>query len=220
MRPAPLTAGRSVVLLTVKAAMTGYRGPVKIAAAALGLLLGIGLIATPAAHASEAANDREPYARVVAPLPPNNPRGNLVRVQIEGAGDDWGVRHFAEQMDARWDGLRVRSHGTCAERPDYWCVRVSAGNWDPDQQIALVGVNFLGVAFSDGYDRIVYLNEHYADVNHYAVAAHEFGHILGLNHHEQDGICGIIPDQTALSWAEDKALRPYYGRGINMTGRN
>lgn len=193
-----------------------------MATVAIAAALLASLTAPMTAHADEgeAVSDREPFARIVAPLPPNNPRGNLVRVQIEGAGDDWGVRRFAEQMDDRWDGLRVRSHGTCAERPNWWCVRVSSGDWNPEQQLALVGVNFLGVAFSDGYDRVVYLNEHYADVNRYAVAAHEFGHVLGLNHHQQDGICGIVPDQTALSWAEDKAMRPYYGRGINMTGRN
>lgn len=177
-------------------------------------------LATPvAANATETPDDREAFARVTHPLPPNNIRGTLVKVQIEGAGDDWGLRHFAEQMDDRWDGLRVRSHGTCAERPTYWCVRVSAGDWNPEQQVALAGVTFLGVAFSDGYDRVVYLNEHYAVDNRYAVAAHEFGHVLGLNHHRQEGVCGIVPDQTSLSWAEDKAMRPYYGHGITKGKR-
>lgn len=172
------------------------------------------------AHAEENAYAPEPFARVASPLPPNNDRGNLVRMQIEGVGEDWGLRTFAEQMDARWQGLRVRSHGTCDERPTYWCVRVEVGTWDPDQQLALMGTPFMGVADIGALDRTVYLNNYYEPVSKYAVAAHEFGHVLGLNHHQQEGICGIVPDQTELSWAEDRAMRPYYGHGVTRGSRD
>lgn len=158
---------------------------------------------------------------VVYPMHPNNAKGNLVRVQIEGATDDWGVRQFAETMDDRWPGLKVRSYGTCAQRPTWHCVRVINGSWDPAQQLEVTNgqTQFLGLAaYPFPNLREIYLNSFYLtpeySINTYAVAAHEFGHILGLNHHQQDGICGAVPDRTELGWAEDKALRPYYGKRL------
>jgi hypothetical protein len=183
----------------------------------LALLVGAVLLPT----APAAASDAELVPRVVYPMHANNPRGTLVRVQIEGTADDWGVRQFAATMDARWPGLKVRTWGTCAQRPTWHCVKVINGVWDPAQQLELTKgqTQFLGLAaYPFPNVREIYLNSFYLtpeySINTYAVAAHEFGHILGLNHHQQDGICGAVPDRTELGWAEDKALRPYYGKKL------
>lgn len=171
--------------------------------------------------ANAAASDAEPAARIVYPLAPNNAKSSLVRVQIEGPAADWGVRQFAETLDDRFVGLRIRSHGTCAERPEWACVRVIVQSWTPEEQQAAYGTAFMGLMDNIGYNRRdILLNSYYQPSSQYAVAAHEFGHVLGLNHHLQDGVCGAIPDVTELSWAEDKALRPYYGRLMAGQRRN
>lgn len=190
--------------------------PIKKLLVAALMLAGVTLLPSPAA-----ASDSEPLARVVYPLAPTHAKGTVVKVQIEGSSDDWGLRQFASSMDVRYPGLKVRTYGTCAQRPSWACVTVTTGNWDPDQQMQVSRgyTHFLGLTDYPGYNhRAVYLNAYYLtpeyDVNAYAVAAHEFGHVLGLNHHQQDGICGAVPNVTALSWAEDKALRPYYGKRL------
>lgn len=176
------------------------------------LLLSLSVFAAPA---EAVASDSEPVARVISPLAPNNAKSTLVRMQIEGSPNDWGLREFAETLDRRFVGLRVRSHGTCAERPEWACVQIVADTWTPEQQTEFAGTAFMAGTENMGYNqRSVYLNNYYSPVSPYAAAAHEFGHVLGLNHHQQEGICGAIPDQTKLSWAEDKALRPYYGKRL------
>jgi hypothetical protein len=189
--------------------------PIKLLAAAL--LAAVVATLAPALPAQAAANDAEPLARVVAPLYPTNKAGTKVKVQIEGSADDWGLRQFAATVDAQFPGLRVRTYGTCAQRPGWACVTVTTGAWDDAQQRTITGhdFGFLGLTSYTGYNRrAVHLNSLYLtgyNVQPYAVAAHEFGHVLGLNHHLQDGVCGAVPDVTTLGAAEVAVLDPFYG---------
>lgn len=173
----------------------------------------LALLPQGAAHA-----DADPLARVVMPLAPTHAKGTVTKVQIEGSADDWGLRQFAATVDAQFAGLKVRTWGTCAQRPTWACVTVNTGVWDDASQLVVSRgtTAFLGLTDYTGYNRrSVYLNAFYLDgrfnVNQYAVAAHEFGHVLGLNHHQQDGVCGAVPDVTTLGVAEVKVLTPYYG---------
>lgn len=179
------------------------------------LLAGVALAPAPA---QAAASDAEPLARVVYPLAPTHGKGTITKVQIEGSADDWGLRQFAASVDAQFAGLKVRTWGTCAQRPTWACVTVTTGVWDDAQQLEVSRGHtaFLGLTDYTGYNRrAVYLNAFYLDgrfqINQYAVAAHEFGHVLGLNHHQQDGVCGAVPDVTTLGAAEVAVLEPYYG---------
>lgn len=176
------------------------------------LLLAAAALAFLPTPAHAAASDAEPLARVVYPLAPTHGKGTITKVQIEGSADDWGLRQFAASVDAQFEGLKVRTWGTCAERPTWACVTVTTGAWDPTQQLEIGGTPFMGLTTYPGYNhRGVYLNSFYTPISAYAVAAHEFGHVLGLNHHQQDGVCGAVPDVTTLGAAEVQALTPYYG---------
>jgi hypothetical protein len=181
----------------------------------IALALLVGAVLLPAAPA---AADADPLARVVYPLAPTHAKGTVTKVQIEGSADDWGLRQFAATVDAQFAGLKVRTWGTCAQRPTWACVTVTTGAWDDAQQLEVSRgtTGFLGLTDYTGYNRrAVYLNTRYLtaeyNVNPYAVAAHEFGHVLGLNHHQQDGVCGAVPDVTTLGVAEVQVLTPYYG---------
>jgi hypothetical protein len=181
----------------------------------IALALLVGAVLLPAAPA---AADADPLARVVYPLAPTHAKGTVTKVQIEGSADDWGLRLFAARVDAQFAGLMVRTWGTCAQRPTWACVTVTTGAWDDAQQLEVSRgtTGFLGLTDYTGYNRrAVYLNTRYLtaeyNVNPYAVAAHEFGHVLGLNHHQQDGVCGAVPDVTTLGVAEVQVLTPYYG---------
>jgi hypothetical protein len=124
-------------------------------------------------------------------------------LQIQGGSDVWGVRKFAAEADRQVGGLRVYTSGTCATRPWATCVKVRV--------VCQPSAGWYGVArWHSKYQREVLLNRCTRKTNRYAVAAHEFTHVLGLGHHRQYGVVGRTPNVIHLSTIERRALNSAY----------
>lgn len=163
-------------------------------------------------HSASAAEDVDPRPSVAFPLSSHG--SGPVEVQIEGfEGEAWGVRLFAQEADRLLPGVEVYTRGTCADRPEAVCVSVVVGEWDETGMTWLRGEpgDWYGLTSFEEPGRVVlYLNAGTRTENRYAVAVHEFGHVLGLDHHAGEGIEGASPDVLHLSPAEVRALRSAY----------
>lgn len=131
------------------------------------------------------------------------PNAGRVAIQIEGASNIWGIRKFAAEADRQIGGLRIYTSGTCAQRPWATCVRV--------RTVYRRDVTWYGVArWKSKYQREILLNNATRKSNKYAVAVHELGHVIGLNHHRSYGILGRTSNVVHLSWRERRALNQAY----------
>jgi hypothetical protein len=161
------------------------------------------LVTSPApAHATD------PHAVVSFPLEDRRDHP-VTRVHVQAPRDVWGLRNFLKTVDL--PGLRISMYGPCTRYPGAACVRVKVARWSVAAQEKLIGGQFWGLASIHRPDyRQLWLNRTTpADVRH-AVAVHEFGHILGMDHHKDLGIVGRTPNVTKLSAAELAALREVY----------
>lgn len=173
------------------------------------LLVAVAAVLVMAAPAHGLDPNATPRPQIETPLPTHHGR---VLVAFDAPRNAWGMRTFASEADRLLPGVRIFTRGTCADHPRATCVRVFTGKWGDPEQRHIAGVEGWGAVtiYRSSSVREVWLNEQTPTAKRYATAVHEFGHILGLNHHAQHGVCGGWPDETRLSRPEVRALRAAY----------
>lgn len=141
--------------------------------------------------------------------------GGPVVVQVDAPPGSWRIRQSARRLDSQLFGVTVRTSGDCSTAD--MCVHVVVGSWDVAQMKAIcgdVGVWAGLTCFPEGIEsknRMVYLNasQAFGRYRQY-VGVHEMAHVLGLDHHQADGVMG--PQQALfLSPGEQAVLDAYYG---------
>lgn len=157
-------------------------------------------------RADAVAEDATPTPVVKYPvgIKPGNNSG-VTRLHVEGAIDKArGLRKFIRESDRALPGMRITRHGSCAERPRAVCVQVVVDDFDNNYYASVL------ISPDPTATRYMHFNSSNPHYLPQAVAAHEFGHILGLGHHAKRGVCGGEPDELHLSRVEKRVLRKAY----------
>lgn len=153
------------------------------------------------AHA--VADDATDHPQVLWPLT-LSPQGTA-NITIQG-GNAWGLRKFAQEANRELPGVRVFS-GRCADHPWSTCVVVHHNDLGDN------GV-WAWTTFDDEQQhRDITINTHYQVQDpaiRYAIVCHEFGHVLGMQHHKRHGVDGGWSNEVHLSPSELHALRSAY----------
>lgn len=177
-------------------------------------------VATPA-HA-----DTEGYWPTIwAPM--SNVDGGEIVVQLVAPDNSWQIRHAARRLAAQVGGITVRTTGDCTTGDV--CVHVVVDTFTPSERLTLSAgqtSRWSGLTTYDSTrDRTIYLalprvtfdtrelRQAERRAQHH-VAAHEFGHVLGLNHHRRVGLMSDVQQRvllTRLSDEEIALLRATYG---------
>lgn len=162
------------------------------------------------------ADEPSPFVEpaVVSPL-------YTTQVVVQAPRNSWGLRQAARDFERFVPGVEIvaKPGARCKNYPGATCVRVQIGDFSVERQhrLALQPVEWTGLAtFPAWNERVVYLNTRtiHLHPSRYAVAAHEFAHVLGLNHHDRPGVVGATPDVEHLSPVEKSALRAYYRSAV------
>jgi len=161
----------------------------------------LSLLAPAAAHA--VADDATPRPEVLWPIPPQAEMSGPA-VQIAICSGTNGIRRFAREADRKIGGIRIYTgRHACRNHPRAARVRVVARHYGDTGWYA-------ETSFPDWDRRRVEVNLDLPNDHPHAVVCHEFGHVLGLQHHRMLGVDGRTPNVVHFSRAELKALRAAY----------
>lgn len=162
------------------------------------------VLATRAGAAHAVAADATDRPEVLWPLV-ESPRHQAVLV-IEGE-HLWGLRKFAKEADGELKPVRIYRHAKCRDHKWATCVRVHHKDLGDNGVLAWT-------TFDDEHGhRDITINTHYSETDpalRYAIMCHEFGHVLGMQHHKMHGVDGGWSNEVHLSRAEKRALRAAY----------
>lgn len=158
----------------------------------------------------------QPFPVAEYPLPHQVGVPTAIQLEVPLEASHWRFVRAVKHMDGQLPGITVRTYGTCAENPAVYCVQVKVGSYNRTEQIQVAGydVEWIGVCtFPDmAHLRVVYLNTFYGRHEsgrlRQQVSAHEFGHVLGLSHHEGPGVTGT--GAVVLSPTEVAVLQEAY----------
>lgn len=132
---------------------------------------------------------------------PSAPRG-YATFALDAPAHAWGIRRVARYWDRHVPAIRVYTTGGCSVHPSAYCITVSVQDYGETRWLAQT---FPYPVLN------IELNSHW-HYRHQAVACHEFGHALGLDHHAGTGCVVSTDAQTALpSPAEMAATQAWYG---------
>lgn len=137
-------------------------------------------------------------------------------VAVQGERRVWKLRGFAQRVGARLPGLDVRSVASCDQLPSAVCVTVvkerrrdvgwiGLTTWDlhPTTRSIVGATITLNAVFRTS-----------PPATKRNVAAHEFMHVLGFDHHTGPGVIGTdpvlngVPEPSTEEWA---LLHRWYG---------
>lgn len=125
-----------------------------------------------------------------------------IRIAIQGPTDTHGLRRFAREVDSKLPGVTIYENSRCVNHPHAECVKVRFKHYGKTNWYAETAM----------YDptREIRVNLDLPNDHPHAVMCHEFGHILGLQHHKMDGVDGGEPNVIHLSEEEQNALNNAY----------
>lgn len=146
--------------------------------------------------------DRDPVPTMTWPIV--NVNGGYIRMAVDTNGHGYHLRRFTGEVKRKVpDVFRFPYVDRCKQdKKRDGCVQIRVC------RCGLTG--WAGQAKVGPQHRVIWLNKSYDHHCWRCVVIHEFGHVLGINHHDKHGVVGAWPDEIHLSDAEVQCLERAY----------